>query len=266
MPWKNADLLVRAGAVHTLAPGQPAQRALAARGDRIVAVSPTPDGLDEWIGPETVVVDRPDSAVLPTFDDTHTHLIFAGNAAHDVPVHQARTIPEIIELIRRRAEQTPAGRWIRTTANWQEVNLAERRFPTADELDGATDAHPVLMLRGGHNAVANHEALRLAGITEDTADPDGGRLGRDTEGRLTGCRTTPSHWCSNWCPRPAWSDGSRDCGWPARISLPRESAWPATRWFRWRTWPCCGPLWTPARSTSGSEPWPRPTTTPPRTR
>jgi predicted amidohydrolase YtcJ len=65
-------------------------------------------------------------------------------AASSVPVHQARTIPEFLDLIRQRAAVTPAGEWIRTTTNWQELNLAERRMPTADELDQATDRHPVL--------------------------------------------------------------------------------------------------------------------------
>ncbi|WP_405133141.1 amidohydrolase [Nocardia sp. NBC_01388] len=182
----NADLVIRAGAVHTLVPGQPVQRAIAVMGDRIVAVSPDPHGLGDWIGPETVVIDRPEATVLPTFDDTHTHLIIAGNSAHDVPVHLANDIPQLLDMIRERAQQTPPGQWIRTTANWQEINLPERRFPTADELDTATDKHPVFLMRGGHNVVVNNLALELAGITAETPDPAGGHLGRAADGRLTG--------------------------------------------------------------------------------
>ncbi|MGW4249637.1 amidohydrolase family protein, partial [Nocardia sp. NPDC004722] len=136
---KRADLLIRAGIIHTLVPGQAPQRALAVRGDRIAAVSEDPNGLDDWVTGDTVVLDHPDATVLPAFDDTHTHLIIAANSAHDVPVHTARDIPELLELIRERAQQTPPGQWIRTTANWQEINLPERRFPTARELDSATD-------------------------------------------------------------------------------------------------------------------------------
>ena len=71
----------------------------------------------------------PDSTVLPAFDDTHTHLVFAGFSARDVLVHPARTCP-FLDLIRERAAVTPDGEWIRTTVNWQELNLAERRVPT----------------------------------------------------------------------------------------------------------------------------------------
>ncbi len=183
---QGADLLIRAAAVHTLVPGQQPQRALAVRGDRIVALSSDPRGLDSWVTERTTVHDLPHATVLPAFDDTHTHLIFAGYSAHDVPVHQARTIAEILEMIKRRAAATPEGQWIRTTTNWQELNLAERRMPTAAELDTATDRHPVLVKRGGHNDVVNNYALRLAGITEDTPSPPGGVIGRDADGRLTG--------------------------------------------------------------------------------
>ena len=182
----GADRLIRAAAVHTLVPGGRPQRALAVRGDRVVALSPDPHGLDAWVTGRTTVHDLPHATVLPAFDDTHTHLIFAGYSAHDVPVHQARTIAEFLELIRQRAAATPEGQWIRTTTNWQELNLAERRMPTATELDRATDRHPVLVKRGGHNDVVNSYALRLAGITEDTPVPAGGMIGRDADGRLNG--------------------------------------------------------------------------------
>ncbi|MEU6548910.1 amidohydrolase [Streptomyces sp. NPDC046915] len=181
-----ADLVIRADAVHTLVPGQAPQRALAVRGDRIAALSPDPNGLDDLVSSRTRVQDLPGATVLPAFDDTHTHLIYAALGAHDVPVHQARTIPEFLDLIRQRAKSTPEGEWIRTTTNWQELNLAERRLPTAAELDQATDRHPVLVKRGGHNDVVNTHALRLAGITEDTPVPPGGVIGRDADGRLDG--------------------------------------------------------------------------------
>ncbi|MEY9872123.1 putative amidohydrolase YtcJ [Streptacidiphilus sp. MAP12-33] len=186
MTDRGADLLIRAGAVHSLVPGQAAQRALAVRGGRVAAVSAAPDGLDHLVGAATQVLDLPGATVLPAFDDTHTHLVFAALGAHDVPVHRARTIPELLDLIRQRAAVTPAGEWIRTTTNWQELNLAERRMPTAAELDEATDRHPVLVKRGGHNDVVNSYALRLAGITQDTPEPPGGTIGRDADGRLNG--------------------------------------------------------------------------------
>ncbi|MFB9371336.1 amidohydrolase [Kitasatospora albolonga] len=180
------DLLLRAGRVHTLVPGQQPQRALAVRGDRVFAVAATPDGLDHLAGPDTTVLDLPGSTVLSAFDDTHTHLIAAADSARDVAVDGARSVPEFLDLIRARAGRTPPGEWIRTAGHWQELNLAERRFPTAAELDRATDRHPVLVLRGVHNQVLNGEALRRCGIDAATPDPVGGAIARDAAGRPTG--------------------------------------------------------------------------------
>ncbi|WP_406194619.1 amidohydrolase [Kitasatospora sp. NBC_01560] len=201
---RTADLLVRAAAVHTLVPGEAPQRAIAVTGTRITALSPAPDGLDGLVGPDTEVLDAPAATVLPAFDDTHTHLILAGHSVHGVPVHRARDIPGFLALIRERAARTPAGEWIRTTVNWQEVQLTEQRMPTTEELDRATTDHPVLVRRGAYNMVLNSAALRLAGITADTPAPPGGVIERDPRGRLTGrLVNTAIELVERVLPRPA---------------------------------------------------------------
>ncbi|MER8187588.1 amidohydrolase [Kitasatospora sp. NPDC094015] len=181
-----ADLLIRAAAVHTLDAGAPVRRAVAVTGERITALAARPGGLDHLVGPRTTVVDAPDATVLPAFDDTHTHLVLAAHGIHDVPVHRAGTLAEFLDLIRRRAAATPAGGWIRTTTNWQELNLREQRMPTLAELDLAAPDHPVLVKRGGHNVQLNSLALRRAGITARTPEPPGGHILRDPRGRPTG--------------------------------------------------------------------------------
>ncbi|MFI6447207.1 amidohydrolase [Kitasatospora sp. NPDC050543] len=181
-----ADLVIRAAAVHTLVPGEETQRAVAVTGERITALSPDPKGLDHLVTAATRVVDAPGSTVLPAFDDTHTHLILAAHSVFDVPVHRARTIAQFQDLIRERAATTPPGQWIRTTINWQELNLAEGRMPTAAELDEATSEHPVLVKRGAYNGMLNSYAIRLAGFTARTPQPPGGEIQHDERGRPTG--------------------------------------------------------------------------------
>lgn len=202
-----ADLLIRSGAVHTLVPGEAPRRALAVTGERITALSAAADGLDHLIGPGTEVLDLPGTTVLPAFDDTHTHLILAAHSVHDVPVHRARDLDEFLGLIRERAASTPPGQWIRTTINWQEVNLAEQRLPRTEELDAATDEHPVLVRRGAYNMVLNTPALRRAGITAGTDAPPGGVIERDDRGRLTGRLVDKAvALAERVLPRPALAD------------------------------------------------------------
>jgi len=182
---ETADLIVAPGTVHAMA-GDAAPVAVLAVRDGMIAASAGPDDrgdlLAAWRGPGTVVIDDPELVVLPAFVDTHNHLMLAAQNILGVPVSQAADIPGIVRLIRERAARTPAGEWIRTGADWHELGLAERRLPTAAELDQATTDHPVLLQRGGHNGVLNSPGLRLAGIGRDTPDLEGGFIDRDAAG------------------------------------------------------------------------------------
>jgi predicted amidohydrolase YtcJ len=181
-----ADLLIRAGAIYSMTQDRAIYQALAIRDEWIVAVSEDPHGLDGLISADTHVLDAPDVTILPAFEDTHNHLIFAAQNMGLVPVDRAHTLAEFIDLIRQRAAHTPAGAWIQTSAAWHEVNLAEGRLPTAPELDEATRDHPVVVRRGGHVMVANSLALKLGGITRETPDPPGGTIVRFPDGTPTG--------------------------------------------------------------------------------
>ncbi|RFU81950.1 exoenzymes regulatory aepa precursor [Trichoderma arundinaceum] len=182
----KADILIRAGKIHTLQPGVPMKRSLAILGQHIFSISENYNDLNHLIGPKTRLINEPDSTVLPAFDDTHTHLMLAGQMQFDVPVHNANNIQEVLDLIRQRASTSEPGAWIFTTTNWQEFNLPEKRFPTIQELDEISSQHPIIVRRGGHNMVANSCALAYAGITKDTKPPPGGEIGKDENGEMTG--------------------------------------------------------------------------------
>jgi predicted amidohydrolase YtcJ len=112
------------------------------------------DGLDGLITPGASIIDQPALTLLPAFIDTHNHLLEATRNRALVPVQNAHSPEEFIDLIRNRAMATK-GRWIQTSNAGHEENLTERRLPTALELDKATTDHPVLVRRGGHMAGAN---------------------------------------------------------------------------------------------------------------
>ena len=181
-----ADCVIRAGAIHAMTPPYPVHRSIAIRDDRIVAIGSAEHELDDLIDDRTRVVDDPELTLLPGFIDTHTHLIFAARSINDVPVYEAKTIDEFLDLIRKRAAITPKGQWIRTSAAWNEMNLAEKRLPQAADLDRATTEHPVLVKRGGHNDVLNTLGMRIAGLTRNTPTPEGGTIVRDPDGNPTG--------------------------------------------------------------------------------
>ncbi len=60
-------------------------------------------------------------------------------------------------------------------------------MPTRFELDQVSPNNPVFIPRGGHVITVNSKALELAGITKDTANPQGGVIVRDpATGEATG--------------------------------------------------------------------------------
>lgn len=181
-----ADCVIRAGAIYSMAEGRKVYRAVALRDEWIVAVSEDPHGLDGLVTADTRVVDDAGLTIIPAFDDTHNHFILAAADLSLVQPDQAHSIAELVELIRQRAANTPAGEWIRTSTSWDESNLAEKRLPTAAELDQATQEHPVWVPRGGHVGIANSLALHLAGITRDTPDPQHGTIKHLPDGTPSG--------------------------------------------------------------------------------
>lgn len=182
----TADRVIRAGAIYPMTGPGVALRSIAIRSGRIMAVGKAPGDLDAHIGPTTCVLDAPSLTVLPGFIDTHTHFLFAGRSVDDVSLNQARNMDELISAVRERAGRTPKGEWIRSSAAWNEANLAEQRMPTRWDLDRATTDHPVLIKRGGHNDVLNSSGMKLAGLTRDTPTPAGGTIVKDGHGEPTG--------------------------------------------------------------------------------
>ena len=181
-----ADWVIRAGAIYSMTEDRKIYRAIALRDEWIVVVSEDPHGLDGLISADTKVIDEPGLTILPAFDDDHNHFILAAENLGFVQADQAHNIAELVELIRQRAANTLAGQWIRTSTTWDESNLAERRLPTAVELDQATSEHPVWVKKGGHEGVANSLALHLAGITSETPDPPHGTIQHAADGTPTG--------------------------------------------------------------------------------
>ncbi|MEH2549126.1 putative amidohydrolase YtcJ [Bradyrhizobium sp. AZCC 2262] len=159
--------------------------AVAIRGDRFLAVGKSSD-IERLVGPDTTIVDLKGSTVLPGLIDTHAHVERAGLLKFVVSLNDVATVAQALERIADQAKRAPKGSWIRG-GMWHPVaQLAEKRVLTRQELDRAAPDHPVY-LPIGHFGLANSLALKLAGITKDSHDPDGGIIHRDpATGELNG--------------------------------------------------------------------------------
>ncbi len=132
------------------------------------------------------VIDAGDATILPGLTDAHGHLYGLGLSLDIVNVVGANSYDEVIAKIRERAAQAKPGEWIRGRG-WDQNRWPGKQFPAAAPLDAAVPDHPVWIKRvDGHAGVANSAAIRAAGVTASTPDPEGGRIVRDASGSPAG--------------------------------------------------------------------------------
>ena len=137
-------------------------------------------------GPHAEIIDLGDRVALPGFIESHSHPILYGRYLEEVDCRYCSSLDEIVEALKARAKTTPPGNWV-VGNGYDHTLLKESRHPTRRELDRASDEHPILLRNiTVHNIVANTAALKLAGITAATQDPEGGRIGRDAQGEPDG--------------------------------------------------------------------------------
>lgn len=181
------SLLISNGTILTMDPSQPNAEAVGVIGDRIVAVG-SRDDVAAQLPRGYDALDLAGRTCLPGFNEAHNHMIGYGVALGQTACGypEVRSIAEITRAVARRAADTPGGTWIQGRG-YDDNKLAERRHPNRADLDAVAPNHPVILVNGsGHLCAVNSRALELAGITEDTPDPQGGHIVRDEHGRATG--------------------------------------------------------------------------------
>jgi predicted amidohydrolase YtcJ len=183
---EGADLILRGGTVLPL-PGATAASAIAIKGGKVLAVGDESALLGLKTG-DTKVVDLAGRTLLPGLIDPHNHTILASlifELLDDVGYANYPTREKLVAHVKQEAASTPKGQWV-VGSNFD--NLLQGGDFTLQELDAISSDHPIFVwYTNGHDACANSEALKVAGIPEDIGDlPGGGHFGRGADGRLNG--------------------------------------------------------------------------------
>ena len=132
-----------------------------------------------------VTVDMRGQFVMPGFMDNHVHFMEGGAALASVKLRDADTPALFKQRIIDYAKDLADGRWV-LNGNWDQTQWGGE-LPHKDWIDSETANTPVYVIRlDGHMALANSSALRAAGITKDTSDPEGGVIMRGQQGEPTG--------------------------------------------------------------------------------
>jgi len=176
----RADLILTKAKFWTASTSLPSVEAIAIKGDRIAAVGSEAQVL-KWRGEKTMLLELPGRLVVPGFIDNHTHFLDGGFQLRSVDLRPALNEKDFAERLRQRAETLAAGQWI-TGGDWDHEAWPGAKLPTKELIDPVASKNPVFVNRlDGHMSLANSLALRLAGITKSTPNPDGGMIVRDPE-------------------------------------------------------------------------------------
>ena len=165
-PAFAADRLYLNGAFITLDERQPRASAMLVREGRIAAIGES--ALLRAAAPaQTEVIDLQGRTVIPGLVDSHIHAIRAGlSYATEVHWTGATTIPEALQRLRNAAGALSPGGWLIVAGGWTELQFAERRRPTQEEVEAAAPEHRVYIQHLYSGALLSKNAVEALGLAD----------------------------------------------------------------------------------------------------
>jgi predicted amidohydrolase YtcJ len=150
--------------------------AVAVESGRITAVVPAAEvgslGADR-------VVDLGDATLMPGFVDAHVHLSATGLADHGADLREARSVAELLDIVRAAAARTADG--LLWGDGYDETRFDLPELPAPAELADAAGGRPVYLSR-----VDGHQGLATLDVLGDSGALDAAGCDRDPAGEPTG--------------------------------------------------------------------------------
>jgi hypothetical protein len=140
----------------------------------------------KWVKKAAKVIDLKGKTVLPGLYDMHVHPVLQAKGDEGrCRVPQDADAKKLLGLVSNCVKAAKPGEWV-TGGQWQ-ASLLEGTPITAATLDAVSPDNPLMLFDvSGHSVWANSRALKEAGITDTTPNPEGGIIERDSSGRPTG--------------------------------------------------------------------------------
>ncbi len=134
-------------------------------------------------------VDLKGRFVCSGFNDSHMHLLNYGNVLQGAQLAgRTKSLADMLQCLREFLENhlCRGDAWLIGRGWNQDFFTDEHRMPDRFDLDKVSDKVPVCAIRAcGHCLVVNSRALKILGVTEESRQPEGGKIGTE-HGRLDG--------------------------------------------------------------------------------
>jgi predicted amidohydrolase YtcJ len=186
-----ADLVLLDGDIATVDSNYGVVSAMAIKDYEILAVG-SDDEVRQLINDETKIIELNGRFVMPGFIEGHGHFMSLGRSKQILDLNEVNNWGEIVTKVAIAVDKAKPGEWIFGRGwhqdKWQSVpSDAVDGVPINETLNKISPENPVILGHAsGHAAFWNDAALEIAGVNNETIDPEGGTIVRDSTGKATG--------------------------------------------------------------------------------
>lgn len=174
---KNPEVIYVNGKIYTLDKNNTIVEAIAVYEGKILALGKSSELREKF--KDAKVVDLQGKTVVPGFIDAEANLMEFSKQLSLLDLRYARSVDEIVKLVKERAQTSKPGDWI-GGFGWDELKLPEKDLEKLNHtlLDNAAPDQFVYLVNGlGNTTWVNRKVLELTKVNKDTPDPDGGEIG-----------------------------------------------------------------------------------------
>ena len=184
----SADTIYHGGSILTMVRDGERAEALAVKDGKILAIGSLSSIMMKK-GKTTKLVDLAGKCLMPGFFDPHSHIVmqslkFSVANLDPKPIGEAGSISDIQQILRNWIDEKKPkpGKWV-IGWGYDDTGIKEQRHPTREDLDAVSTEHPILLMHiSSHLMTGNSKMLEEIGINADTADPEGGKIQRQSGG------------------------------------------------------------------------------------
>lgn len=174
------------GNIYTVDPNQPMAEAMFVKDGIIQYVGSSAEAQNR-AADDADLIDLGGAFVMPGIHDVHMHPLEASTENFHFTVDDNVLDPEDYAAdVEYAVQQNPGNGWLLGWGHYLETPLEATR-PPKEILDDVAPNRPVAILeQTSHSIWCNSKALDMMGITNDTPDPAGGIIMRESNGEASG--------------------------------------------------------------------------------
>jgi hypothetical protein len=176
---KNPEVIYMNGKIYTLDKDNTIVEAIAVCEGRILTRGKSSELIEKY--KDAKVVDLQGKTVVPGFIDAEANLMEFSKQLSLLDLRNARSIDEILAIVKQRAETSGPDEWI-GGFGWDELKLPEKDLEKLNHslLDNVSTTQFIYLVNAlGNTTWVNKKVLDLAKINKDTPDPENGAIGFD---------------------------------------------------------------------------------------